>query len=85
MGGTEASEESGPRWPHPVRSATSRVKATIGDPERPPNCQRPSAGAMAAGAFHFHGEATLQHPTSRQRDGTVLLGRLERTTFLATA
>ena len=32
MGGTEASEESGPRWPHPVRSATSRVKATIGDP-----------------------------------------------------
>ena len=31
---------------------------------------------MAAGAFHFHGEATLQHPTSSQRDGTVLQGQL---------
>ena len=51
-------------------------------PFKPP---RASAGAMAAGAFHFLGEAALRHPTSSQRDGTVLLGQLEHVSFPATA
>ena len=42
------------------------------------------AGAMAAGAFSKR-QSRTEAPTSSQRDGTILLGKLERTQFPATA